>query len=104
MPTEPHDHHFDTDHVGSLLRSPELIEARNDLGAGPSSPAPSRKQQGESIRGVVTLQRKSDSSPLPTVSSSPTCYIRTFAAAARRCRSLRRAPLTPRVPYGEEWI
>jgi 5-methyltetrahydropteroyltriglutamate--homocysteine methyltransferase len=47
---------FRADHVGSLLRSPELLEARSRHQAGEISPEALRAVEDESIRDVVKLQ------------------------------------------------
>lgn len=47
---------FRADHVGSLLRPPELLEARSQHAAGEISDAALRAVEDESIRGAVRLQ------------------------------------------------
>jgi 5-methyltetrahydropteroyltriglutamate--homocysteine methyltransferase len=48
---------FRADHVGSLLRPPELLKAREDFAAGQIDAAELRGIEDEAIRGVVALQR-----------------------------------------------
>ena len=48
---------FRADHVGSLLRPPELLKARADFGAGVIGPAELRAIEDEAIRHVVAMQR-----------------------------------------------
>ncbi len=48
---------FRADHVGSLLRPPELLRAREDHAAGRIDDAELRAIEDEAIRDVVTLQR-----------------------------------------------
>ena len=48
---------FRADHVGSLLRPPELLEAREDHAAGRIDDAELRGVEDEAIRDVVQLQR-----------------------------------------------
>ena len=48
---------FRADHVGSLLRSPELLRAREDAAAGRIDAAGLRAVEDEAIRGAVRLQR-----------------------------------------------
>src|SRR6201996_3865574 len=48
---------FRADHVGSLLRPPELARARADFKAGRIDAAALREVEDEAIRGVVELQR-----------------------------------------------
>ncbi len=52
----PHDPPFRADHVGSLLRPPELLKARADLTAGAITPADLKRIEDESIRGAVAFQ------------------------------------------------
>ena len=47
---------FRADHVGSLLRPPELLRARDDRAAGRISPAELRALEDDSIREVVRMQ------------------------------------------------
>ena len=49
---------FPADHVGSLLRPPELLQARDDLRAGHISPAQLRQVEDDAIRGAVTVQQE----------------------------------------------
>ena len=49
---------FPADHVGSLLRPPELLQARDDLRAGHISPAQLRQVEDDTIRGAVTVQQE----------------------------------------------
>jgi 5-methyltetrahydropteroyltriglutamate--homocysteine methyltransferase len=48
---------FRADHVGSLLRPPELLKAREDHAAGRIDDAELRAAEDEAIRDVVSLQR-----------------------------------------------
>jgi 5-methyltetrahydropteroyltriglutamate--homocysteine methyltransferase len=48
---------FRADHVGSLLRPPELARARADFKAGRIDAAALREVEDEAIRGVIALQR-----------------------------------------------
>ncbi|MBV9164844.1 MAG: 5-methyltetrahydropteroyltriglutamate--homocysteine S-methyltransferase [Solirubrobacterales bacterium] len=48
---------FRADHVGSLLRPPELLKARDDHAAGRIDDEQLRAAEDEAIRGVVALQR-----------------------------------------------
>jgi 5-methyltetrahydropteroyltriglutamate--homocysteine methyltransferase len=48
---------FRADHVGSLLRPPELLQAREDHAAGRLDDAGLRAREDEAIRDVVRLQR-----------------------------------------------
>ncbi len=52
----PHDPPFRADHVGSLLRPPELLKARNDRAAGKISAEELRAVEDSSIREVVAFQ------------------------------------------------
>jgi 5-methyltetrahydropteroyltriglutamate--homocysteine methyltransferase len=47
---------FRADHVGSLLRPPELLHARDDSAAGRISPAELRALEDDAIREVVRMQ------------------------------------------------
>jgi 5-methyltetrahydropteroyltriglutamate--homocysteine methyltransferase len=47
---------FRADHVGSLLRPPELLRAREDRAAGRNTPAELRAIEDEAIRRVVKMQ------------------------------------------------
>ena len=47
---------FRADHVGSLLRPPELLRARDDLAAGRISAVQLRALEDEAIRAVVKMQ------------------------------------------------
>jgi 5-methyltetrahydropteroyltriglutamate--homocysteine methyltransferase len=49
---------FRADHVGSLLRPPELLAAREDLAAGRIGPADLRKAEDEAITAVVAMQEE----------------------------------------------
>ncbi len=53
-PTPP----FRADHVGSLLRPPELLRARAEREAGQISPGELREVEDEAIRGAVAMQRE----------------------------------------------
>jgi 5-methyltetrahydropteroyltriglutamate--homocysteine methyltransferase len=48
---------FRADHVGSLLRPPELLRAREEFAAGRMSAAELRGVEDEAIRAVVKMQR-----------------------------------------------
>src|ERR1700759_3779362 len=48
---------FRADHVGSLLRPPELLKAREEFAAGDIDATELRGIEDEAIRGVVALQR-----------------------------------------------
>ena len=50
---------FRADHVGSLLRSPELLKARADQQAGRISVAELRQVEDQAIREAVRMQRES---------------------------------------------
>jgi hypothetical protein len=52
----PHDPPFRADHVGSLLRPPELLKARADRAAGKISVEELRAIEDSSIREVVAFQ------------------------------------------------
>lgn len=52
----PHDPPFRAEHVGSLLRPPELLKARNDAAAGTIAPADLKRIEDESIRHTVAFQ------------------------------------------------
>jgi len=52
----PHDPPFRADHVGSLLRPPELLKARADRAAGKISAEELRAIEDSSIREVVAFQ------------------------------------------------
>jgi 5-methyltetrahydropteroyltriglutamate--homocysteine methyltransferase len=49
---------FRADHVGSLLRPPALLQAREDHAAGRISPDDLRAAEDEAIRDVVRMQRE----------------------------------------------
>lgn len=49
---------FPADHVGSLLRPPVLLRAREDLKAGRISPAHLRQIEDDAIRSAVTTQQE----------------------------------------------
>jgi 5-methyltetrahydropteroyltriglutamate--homocysteine methyltransferase len=49
---------FRADHVGSLLRPPALLRAREDLAAGRISPSELRAVEDETIREVVRMQEE----------------------------------------------
>jgi 5-methyltetrahydropteroyltriglutamate--homocysteine methyltransferase len=49
---------FPADHVGSLLRPPALLQAREDLRAGRISPARLRQIEDDAIRSAVTTQQE----------------------------------------------
>jgi 5-methyltetrahydropteroyltriglutamate--homocysteine methyltransferase len=53
MPAPP----FRADHVGSLLRPPELLKARAEHQAGRLSAAELRAAEDRAIRDAVALQR-----------------------------------------------
>jgi 5-methyltetrahydropteroyltriglutamate--homocysteine methyltransferase len=48
---------FRADHVGSLLRPPELLRARDEFAAGTITAAQLRAVEDESVRGAVALQQ-----------------------------------------------
>ncbi len=52
----PHNPPFRADHVGSLLRSPELLAARRDRAAGKSSAEQLREIEDAAIRKVIAFQ------------------------------------------------
>ena len=47
---------FRADHVGSLLRPPELLQARSDAAAGKITAAELRAVEDDAIRDVVRMQ------------------------------------------------
>jgi 5-methyltetrahydropteroyltriglutamate--homocysteine methyltransferase len=49
---------FRADHVGSLLRPPELLAARADAAAGTLAPEQLREVEDKAIRDVVAMQRR----------------------------------------------
>ena len=49
---------FRADHVGSLLRPPELLRSRQDLAAGRITAGQLRAAEDEAIRGIVRLQEE----------------------------------------------
>jgi len=49
---------FRADHVGSLLRPPELRQARDDFAAGKITAGQLRAIEDEAIRGAVALQQE----------------------------------------------
>src|SRR5215472_14576634 len=54
----PHDPPFRAEHVGSLLRPPELLKARADREAGHNSASDLRKLEDELIRKAVARQEE----------------------------------------------
>ena len=52
----PHDPPFRADHVGSLLRPPELLKARSDRASGKISAEELRAVEDASIRDVIAFQ------------------------------------------------
>jgi 5-methyltetrahydropteroyltriglutamate--homocysteine methyltransferase len=56
MPSRPNPP-FRADHVGSLLRPPELTRARAEFKAGRIDAAALREVEDEAVRGVIELQR-----------------------------------------------
>ena len=54
----PHNPPFRADHVGSLLRPPELLRARQDAASGKLSAADLRRRENAAIREVVALQEE----------------------------------------------
>jgi 5-methyltetrahydropteroyltriglutamate--homocysteine methyltransferase len=54
----PHDPPFRADHVGSLLRPPELLKARGDRAAGRISADDLRRFEDAAIRDVVAFQEE----------------------------------------------
>src|SRR5690242_14162103 len=49
---------FRADHVGSLLRPPELLHARAERAAGRISPPELRAAEDAAIRGAIAMQRE----------------------------------------------
>ena len=49
---------FRADHVGSLLRPPDLLRARDDLAAGRITPRELRAVEDQAIRDAVALQQR----------------------------------------------
>jgi 5-methyltetrahydropteroyltriglutamate--homocysteine methyltransferase len=60
---------YRADHVGSLLRPPELIEARARRACGELSAKALRAVEDEAIRHVVRRQEKVGCAASPTASS-----------------------------------
>jgi methionine synthase II (cobalamin-independent) len=59
MPSDsPHNPPFRADHVGSLLRPPELLKARGDRASGKISAEELRAVEDSSIRAAVALQEE----------------------------------------------
>ncbi len=58
MATAPHDPPFRAEHIGSLLRPPELMRARTERAAGRLSAAELRRAQDEAIRKAVAMQEE----------------------------------------------
>ena len=56
--TAPHNPPFRAEHIGSLLRPPELLKARTDNEDGRISDAELRKIEDEHIRKVVACQEE----------------------------------------------
>jgi 5-methyltetrahydropteroyltriglutamate--homocysteine methyltransferase len=56
--TAPHNPPFRAEHVGSLLRPPELLRMRADREAGRTSAADLRRLEDELIRKVVARQEE----------------------------------------------
>jgi 5-methyltetrahydropteroyltriglutamate--homocysteine methyltransferase len=56
--TAPHNPPFRAEHIGSLLRPPELLKARADKEAGRITAADLRKAEDEQIRKVVAFQEE----------------------------------------------
>jgi methionine synthase II (cobalamin-independent) len=54
----PHNPPFRADHVGSLLRPPELLKARQDAAAGKISAADLRRRENAAIREVVAFEEE----------------------------------------------
>src|SRR5579863_9725098 len=54
----PHNPPFRADHVGSLLRPPELLQARQDAASGKISAADLRRREDDAIRKVVAFQEE----------------------------------------------
>jgi methionine synthase II (cobalamin-independent) len=54
----PNDAPFRADHVGSLLRPPELLKAREDFAAGPIDADERHAVEDEAIRDVVRKQEE----------------------------------------------
>src|ERR1700683_2693034 len=55
-PESPHDPPFRADHVGSLLRPPELLQARGDRASDKISAEELRAVEDASIRDVIAFQ------------------------------------------------
>ncbi len=49
---------FRADHVGSLLRPPELLQGRRQFKAGVIDHEQLRSRENDAIRGVIALQRE----------------------------------------------
>src|SRR5581483_6794590 len=49
---------FRADHVGSLLRPPELLKARDEFAAGRLGPEELRAIEDDGIRSVVRMQKE----------------------------------------------
>src|SRR5215469_7633755 len=49
---------FRADHVGSLLRPPDLLRARADLAAGRITPRELRAVEDQAVRAAVALQQE----------------------------------------------
>jgi len=59
MPSSaPHDPPFRADHVGSLLRPPELLKARADHEAGRISPSDLKRLEDDHVRKAVAMQEE----------------------------------------------
>src|SRR5260370_35099735 len=56
--TAPHDPPFRADHVGSLLRPPELLKARAERAAGRISAEELRRFEDAAIREAVAFQEE----------------------------------------------
>ena len=61
---------FRADHVGSLLRPPALLQAREDHAAGRIDAARLRAVEDEAIRDVVRMQEDVGCARRPTASSA----------------------------------
>ncbi|MGH8012759.1 MAG: hypothetical protein ACREQ4_09700 [Candidatus Binataceae bacterium] len=58
MASAPHNPPFRAEHIGSLLRPPELMKARGDYGVGIIPMTALRNVQNEAIRTIVALQEE----------------------------------------------
>jgi 5-methyltetrahydropteroyltriglutamate--homocysteine methyltransferase len=80
---------FRADHVGSLLRSPELLAARERYAREESSAAELRQAEDRSIRDAVRLQEE-----VGFQAATDGEHRRTFVAGCRHGSTVRRATST----------